>query len=141
MKSKLLAKLVKTMNKSIYDYLSDLRDLVNIYEELIDKLKYVKNAARSDPEKINRIVLEVKKVVDKTTSILNEYNDVVSINIDDIDNNTQQYLRTYYNYLKLVSIPYARDLLKEIKQILIKYNYFEKASEIDVFLEKLMRLA
>ncbi|ADI32427.1 hypothetical protein [Staphylothermus hellenicus] len=127
------------MNEYIYDYLSSLRDLVNAYEKLIDKLKYVKNASNSDPEKVDRIIPEIKGILEKTTILLSKYEDVIAIN-SDIDENTQQYLKTYYKYLKLVSIPYTYDLLNELKQVLIKHNYFKKAIKLDTLIKTLSQL-
>ncbi|ABN70227.1 hypothetical protein Smar_1132 [Staphylothermus marinus F1] len=127
------------MNEHIYDYLSNLRDLVNKYEELIDKLKYVKNASNSDPEKVDRIIPEIKGIIEKTTILLSQHEDIMTIN-SDVDENTQQYLKTYYNYLKLVSIPYTYDLLNELKQALIKNNYFKKAIKLDTLIKTMSQL-
>lgn len=127
------------MNEHIYDYLSNLRDLINKYEELIDKLKYVKNASNSDPEKVDRIIPEIKGIIEKTTILLSKHEDIMTIN-SDVDENTQQYLKTYYNYLKLVSIPYTYDLLNELKQALIKNNYFKKAIKLDTLIKTMSQL-
>ncbi len=121
----------------IYDYISRLRDLVNQYESLIDELKYYKNLAGREPERIDSIREHIESAVSNTVNILENYNSVKDLNIDDT---SKKYLSTYYNYLLLVSIPYTLDLLNDIKRELIKRRVFEKALIIDYYISLLNKI-
>jgi hypothetical protein len=121
----------------VYDYISKLRDLVNQYESLIDELKYYKNLAGKEPERIDSIREHIESAVTNTMNILENYDSVKDLNVDDT---SKKYLSTYYNYLLLVSIPYTLDLLNDIKRELVKRRVFEKALLIDHYISILSKI-
>jgi hypothetical protein len=121
----------------IYNYISKLRDLVNQYESLIDELKYYKNLAGKEPERIDSIREHIESAVSNTINILENYDSVKNLDVDDT---SRKYLSTYYNYLLLVSIPYTLDLLNDIKKELVKRRIFEKALVIDHYISLLSKV-
>jgi len=86
------------------------RDLVDMYEELITRVKLLRVKSREEPEVIDKIVPRLEKAYSETMDFLNKYSEV---EVDPSDR-YGKYLKTYHDYLLLISIPYLLDLLIEI---------------------------
>ncbi|OYT37194.1 MAG: hypothetical protein B6U89_07735 [Desulfurococcales archaeon ex4484_58] len=113
--------------------LSNIRDLVDEYEKLITRLKYIKESSRIDPDKVDTLIPRLNRIYNKTVNNLREFkNTDLNINNDYI-----KYLKTYYNYLIMISIPYTIDLLEEIYKILANSSSFNNRSkDIIMYIEK-----
>ncbi len=116
-----------------------IRDLVNDYEALIDRLKLAKGKATSgDTALLKSIMPYLNKLAVKTEKVFQEYNTYKNMNKNEL---AIKYLITYYSYLQLVSIPYTIDILNDIKEILAKNNNEELVIEIDILMDKYKKLA
>lgn len=119
-------------------YLSRMRDLVNEYEALIDRLKLAKGKATSgDTALLKSIIPYLDKLAIKTEKIFQEYDTYKNMKENGL---ATKYLITYYSYLQLVSIPYTIDILNDIEKILAKNNSKELVMEIDALIGKYRKL-
>jgi len=98
----------------IYEYLSNLRDLVNEYEEVIDFLKTTKNLVSKDQTTISNMFKRLEDIKNKTRKLIEIYKNT---NLENVDTNTLKYIKTYNLYLEMVSIPYIIDLLTDVQNI------------------------
>ncbi len=101
----------------VYEYLANLRDLVNEYEELIEFLKTTKNLISKDDTTLFNMFKRIEKIKNKTKTLISIYKNT---NLENIDANTWKYIKTYNLYLEMVSIPYIIDLLTDALNILQK---------------------
>jgi len=101
----------------VYEYLANLRDLVNEYEELIEFLKTTKNLVSKDETTLFNMFKRIEKIKNKTKTLMNVYKNT---KLENIDANTLKYIKTYNLYLEMVSIPYIIDLLTDALNILQK---------------------
>ena len=117
---------------SLPDIVAQARDLVEAYEEIITRAKILRIEVLNNPGKLDAFIPLLKDIVDKTNGFLKAYS---SIEYDENDY-YGKYLKTYYNYLIMISIPYLKDLLNEIRarvddsrkhvleESLLRLNYF-----------------
>jgi len=110
------------------------RDLVDSYEEVISRVKLLKLEVVLEPSRVNTIIPTLKNLLEKTSVFLEKYSKA-SFHGEDY---YAKYLRVYYNYLLLVSIPYLRDLLDEMARKLSRERHFldEILSGFNSILEK-----
>jgi len=101
----------------VYEYLANLRDLINEYEEVIEFLKTTKNLVSKDETTLFNMFKRIEKIKNKTKTLINTYKNT---NLENIDANTLKYIKTYNLYLEMVSIPYIIDLLTDALNILQK---------------------
>ncbi|MCD6196190.1 MAG: hypothetical protein J7J82_05345 [Staphylothermus sp.] len=101
----------------VYEYLANLRDLINEYEELIEFLKTTKNLVSKDETTLFNMFKRIEKIKNKTKTLMNVYKNT---KLENIDANTLKYIKTYNLYLEMVSIPYIIDLLTDALNILQK---------------------
>ncbi len=101
----------------VYEYLANLRDLINEYEEVIELLKTTKNLVSKDETTLFNMFKRIEKIKNKTKTLMNMYRNT---NLENIDANTLKYIKTYNLYLEMVSIPYIIDLLTDALNILQK---------------------
>ncbi len=101
----------------VYEYLANLRDLINEYEEVIEILKTTKNLVSKDETTLFNMFKRIEKIKNKTKTLINTYK---ITNLENIDANTLKYIKTYNLYLEMVSIPYIIDLLTDALNILQK---------------------
>ncbi len=101
----------------VYEYLANLRDLINEYEEVIEFLKTTKNLVSKDETTLFNMFERIEKIKNKTKTLINTYKNT---NLENIDANTLKYIKTYNLYLEMVSIPYIIDLLTDALNILQK---------------------
>jgi len=101
----------------VYEYLANLRDLINEYEEVIEFLKTTKNLVSKDETTLFNMFKRIEKIKNKSKTLINTYKNT---NLENIDANTLKYIKTYNLYLEMVSIPYIIDLLTDALNILQK---------------------
>lgn len=119
-------------------YLSRMRDLVNDYETLIERLKLVKGKAVSgDTALLKSMITCLNKLIARTEKILQEYDTYRNMEENGL---AAKYLATYYSYLQLVSIPYTIDILSDIRKILSTYSDEKLVAEIDALIGKYRNL-
>ncbi len=99
----------------INDLIIILRDLVKDFDKIIDQAKLVKGKVLGGDfsptiHLARRILLLVKKYKDVRRML-------DTINLSSVDGLSEKYIHTYRLYLEAVSIPYIRDLVIEIMEI------------------------
>ncbi len=113
----------------IASMVSIARDLVDEYDSLITKIKYVKENISRDVDKVGYVLRDLENIYRKTRDFIEKYNNIVLG--EDI---YSKYLVTYKNYLLLISIPYVTDLLYEVREGLEKNND-KYVNEINQFIK------
>ncbi|GEM_PF-1472542 len=93
------------------DIVARARDLVDAYEELITRVKILRIEVIEQPEKIDSFLPRLEKIIKETAEFLETYSGIEY----DMNDYYGKYLKTYYNYLLMVSIPYLIDLLNEVR--------------------------
>lgn len=86
------------------------RDIVNNYDELINKLKILKEKIRESPDLFKELSLYLTKIYNITKSLLKICNSTTEYSED-----YRKYLEAYCEYIVLISIPYVIDLLKNMR--------------------------
>ncbi len=120
----------------LHDLVSSLRDLVYEYDELISKTKlWYGRINNSNLREFYEFLREIDEIMTKTMKILTIYNDSKKILGKD---QLSEYIVTYYMYLKLVSIPYTRDLLNDIRNKAMRRNI--KLDRLDQTIERVNQL-
>jgi hypothetical protein len=117
------------------DIVSRARDLVDSYENILTQVKILRVQVIDSPEKYDVFGKELDNIIRETREFLQLYS---SIEYDQNDY-YGRYLRTYYNYLVLISIPYLIDLLKELRNNIdhSRRKYVDKhIAELNAFLER-----
>jgi len=119
---------------SVYDLMLESRDLVDSYEEVISRVKLLKLEVVLEPSRVNTIISELKKLLEKTSVFLEKYSKA-SFHEEDY---YVKYLRVYHDYLLLVSVPYLRDLLDDVARKLGQERYLldEILSGLNSIIEK-----
>ena len=100
----------------INDLIIILRDLVKDFDKIIDQAKLIKGKVLGGDfsptiHLANKVSVLVKKYKDARKML-------DTINLSDVDGLSEKYIHTYRLYLETVSIPYIRDLVIEIKEII-----------------------
>ena len=120
----------------LHDLMTGLRDLVYKYDELISKTKLWYGRLNNDNvNDFNLFLNEVNRIIDDTVKILSIYNNAKQLLREDT---LSDYVTTYYMYLKLVSLPYTRDLLIDIENKALRKNIL--ISKLDETIRKTERL-
>ncbi len=123
------------MTVNVYDLLSNMRDLVDEYDKYIDNAKVVLGrVSRGSSEGLSVFLKNTGLLLGRTLKLIDTYKSI--INNAEIDELSVKYLKTYYSYLLLVSIPYIRDLLGEIKEKLEAGNKHEVARRVRIVMDK-----
>ncbi len=118
------------MHLDEYSMLALLRDLVDEYDKTISRAKVLAGrVSRLNTKSLHIFLNNIAVLLDKTNKALQGYEAV--INNNNMDDTSRKYLQTYYSYLHLVSIPYTRDLLVDIRDKLIRDNRIEDASKVE----------
>lgn len=87
------------------------RDLVDVYEDLISRAKILHIDVNSQSSTLHSFISRLERVVKETSDFLEDLKNMEY----NVDKYYGKYLRTYYNYLIMISIPYLLELLNEIK--------------------------
>ncbi len=117
-----------------YYVIALLRDLVGEYDKTISRAKILAGRVSRLTTKSLRVFLDIIDVLlDKTNHALQGYKAIIKNNIDAI---SRKYLQTYYSYLYLVSIPYTRDLLIDIKNRLVQDKRIDDANRVEEIILK-----
>ncbi|NPA98589.1 MAG: hypothetical protein GXO43_04335 [Crenarchaeota archaeon] len=100
----------------INDIIIILRDLVKDFDKTIDQAKLVKGKALGgDFSSTIHLARKVSVLVKKYKRILNTLKDT---DLSIADELSRKYIYTYKLYIETVSLPYIRDLILEIKEII-----------------------
>jgi len=105
-----------------------IRDLVDKYDELINKMKILKEKIRESPEifdELSSILLKIHRETQRIVNICRDKN-------TELDEEYLIFLQTYCDYLVLISIPYVIELLNNMK------NNVKESNDRDI--EKMIRL-
>ncbi len=117
-----------------YYVIALLRDLVGEYDKTISRAKILAGRVSRLTTKSLRVFLDsIDVLLDKTNHALQGYKAIIKNNIDAI---SRKYLQTYYSYLYLVSIPYTRDLLIDIKNRLVQDKRIDDANRVEEIILK-----
>ncbi len=122
------------MEDSPIDILNRLKKAIDDYEKIIDLTKIILNEVRAYGDS-NKIPLLSRRL----SSILKELELVGSMASskglwtgNDI---TIEYLNVFSRYIALVSIPYEKDLINEIKEKFIETNNTRRINELEELLK------
>lgn len=110
------------MGYEYIDLLNDLRKVVDDYEKAIDLTKIILNEVRAygNSEKISLLLQMMIKILKRLEKIANAG---MTINIHSSNanvNSTIEYINVFSKYIALVSIPYEKDLLNEVRDMLVQ---------------------
>ncbi len=120
---------------TIYDLLSSFRDIVNTYDTYIDRAKLWKGRVLAGNSRgMESFLSSLEKLIEKTRYAFTLYNNAA---VEDADDESMKYIKTYYSYLVLVSIPYIRDILLEIRHSIKNSRDNRLAENIDKTIEQL----
>lgn len=123
---------------TIYDLLSSFRDIVNTYDAYIDRAKLWKGRVLAGNSRgIKSFLSSLESLIEKTRYVFTLYNNASA---EEADDESMKYIKTYYSYLVLVSIPYIRDILLEIRHSVKDYNDGRLVEDIDKTIEQLNKL-
>jgi hypothetical protein len=112
---------------SYYDLVSSLRDLVNDYDKLIDEAKLWKGRINTGSlHGLDSFINRARRMLSQTSELLRSIPES-----DDSGDVMLEYVKTYVAYLRLVSIPYTRDLLEEIRMRLITREKHDEAFAVE----------
>lgn len=108
------------------------RDLVNEYDELINKMKIYKEKIRESPNLFTDLSSVLTSIYSKTRGII----DICSSVEQSSSSEYIRYLRIYCEYLVLISIPYVLELLNIMKN----YGDENLRNSIEKFIKKFNEL-
>lgn len=87
------------------------RDLINEYDELITRMKIFKEKIRESPDLFTELSSILFNIYNKTRDLMEVCN---SVDLD-LGEEYSRYLKTYCEYLVLISIPYVLEILNNMK--------------------------
>lgn len=111
------------------------RDLVSSYDALITRMKYIKEIVKRDPDRLELIMPSLRKLCGDTLSFLSKYSSLI---IDE-KSSYARFLKTYHDYLVMISVPYALDLLIEIRDK-VSGTSSRYVEELDRIINELSRI-
>ncbi|WFO75710.1 hypothetical protein J4526_02230 [Desulfurococcaceae archaeon MEX13E-LK6-19] len=122
------------MEDSPIDILNRLKKAIDDYEKIIDLTKIILNEVRAYGDS-NKIPLLSRRL----SSILKELELVGSMasskGLWPGNDTTVEYLNVFSRYIALVSIPYEKDLINEIKEKFIETNNTKRINELNELLK------
>ncbi|GEM_PF-5503297 len=100
----------------INDIIIILRDLVKDFDKTIDQAKLVKGKTLGgDFSSTTYLARKISVLVKKYKKVLNTLQE---IDLSAADELSRKYIYTYKLYIETVSLPYIRDLILEIREII-----------------------
>lgn len=110
------------MGYEYIDLLNDLRKVVDDYEKAIDLTKIILNEVRAygNSEKISLLLQMLVKILRRLEKIADAGMAITTLNSDANENSTIEYINVFSKYIALVSIPYEKDLVNEVREILVQ---------------------
>lgn len=122
------------MSTTPVDILNRLKKAVDDYEKIIDLTKIVLNEVRAygDSEKIPLLLKKLQNILKELEAVgsITSANRLVQGN--DI---TFEYLDLFSRYIALVSIPYEKELISEIRRMFVEKNNTKRINELDKLLK------
>jgi len=118
----------------IRDMVIEVRDLVDLYEDAITRIKLAKLDVRMNLDKLNELLPLLESAINRTSKFFEKY---VKLSYDE-SSYYGRYLKVYCNYLLLVSMPYLRDLLNEIINTLSDESNKHMLQELSAHLSRLL---
>lgn len=110
------------MGYGYIDLLNDLRKVVDDYEKAIDLTKIILNEVRAygNSEKISLLLRMLTKILKRLEKIADAGMTINTLDSNANTNSTIEYINVFSKYIALVSIPYEKDLVNEIRETLIQ---------------------
>ncbi len=119
--------------------LTRLKKSIDEYEKILDLTKIILNEVKAygDSDKINRLANKLYSLYKELKEVGDE---IASYDKSLTDDYTWNYIETLAQYVALVSLPYEKDLLNDIREIYLRNNNTEKVAKVDKILEFVTKL-
>lgn len=122
-----------------YSSILDINRLVYKYDGLISELKVAKNRCTVDSKVLNEVTRKVYSIYEETLSYIDLFFNKPRL-LKDLPTELSSSVRTLFNYLIYIDLPYVKMLLEEIRNIIVKRNSVEELEELNEIVVKLDEL-
>lgn len=122
-----------------YSSILDINRLVYKYDGLISELKVAKNRCTVDSKVLGEVTRKVYSIYEETLSYIDLFFNKPRL-LKDLPTELSSSVRTLFNYLIYIDLPYVKMLLEEIRNIIVKRDSVEELEELNEIVVKLDEL-
>lgn len=113
----------------------DINRLVYQYDELITQLKVAKSKLTVDSNVLKEVTSRVNLIYEETLSYVGLFFGKPYL-LNNLPQDVSSSVKTLFNYMVYINLPYVKRLLEEIRNIVVKKSKISELKELDEIIGK-----